>query len=200
MHEAAGQPAVHHHAPPQGFIRKNVFSLDHKMIGLQYFGLALAAVFTGMVLSWLMRIHLGWPMAAPFRGWISFRQRRARWRDHARNIILSLMTMHGTIMVFLRIDQRPVAAFWELLPADSDRRGRHGVSAFQYDVVLGHPRRISCPGFGFLCAGWPADFRLDRLCASERRRRRRGSRSGTRPDAVGRFPLAFFASASCSAR
>ena len=53
---------AHVHAPPEGFIRKYVFSLDHKVIGKQYYGLALAAVFTGMFLSWLMRIHLVWPM------------------------------------------------------------------------------------------------------------------------------------------
>ena len=46
MSEAAG-----HHGPPQGFLWKYVFSLDHKIIGLQYYGLALAAVFIGMVLS-----------------------------------------------------------------------------------------------------------------------------------------------------
>ena len=46
------------HAAPQGFIRKYIFSLDHKVIGIQYFFLALAAVLTGMFLSLLMRIHL----------------------------------------------------------------------------------------------------------------------------------------------
>ena len=51
----------HAHAAPQGFIRKYIFSLDHKIIGLQYYFLALAAVFTGMFLSLLMRIHLIWP-------------------------------------------------------------------------------------------------------------------------------------------
>ena len=60
-----------HHAPPQGFIRKYVFSLDHKVIGKQYYALALVAVFIGMVLSWIMRIHLGWP-TVPFPACISF--------------------------------------------------------------------------------------------------------------------------------
>jgi hypothetical protein len=31
------------HAAPQGFIRRYVFSLDHKVIGIQYFCLALVA-------------------------------------------------------------------------------------------------------------------------------------------------------------
>ena len=48
----------HAHAAPQGFIRKYIFSLDHKVIGLQYFFLALVAVFAGIFLSLLMRIHL----------------------------------------------------------------------------------------------------------------------------------------------
>jgi len=35
---------VHRHEPPTGFIRKYIFSLDHKVIGIQYIMLALAAV------------------------------------------------------------------------------------------------------------------------------------------------------------
>ena len=64
---AAG--AAHAHAAPTGFIRKYVFSLDHKVIGKQYLGLGLLAVFTGMVLSWFMRFHLAWPdKPAPILG------------------------------------------------------------------------------------------------------------------------------------
>ena len=33
--------AIHAHAAPTGFIRKYIFSLDHKVIGLQYYFLAL---------------------------------------------------------------------------------------------------------------------------------------------------------------
>ena len=52
---------VHTHAAPEGFIRKYIFSLDHKVIGLQYYFLALTAVFIGMLLSVLMRFHMIWP-------------------------------------------------------------------------------------------------------------------------------------------
>ena len=62
MHDMPTQ-AAHHHAPPTSFIRKYIFSLDHKVIGEQYFMLALVAVYIGMVLSWIMRIHLAWPNA-----------------------------------------------------------------------------------------------------------------------------------------
>ena len=65
MHEASTH-GVHHHAPPKGFLKKYVFSLDHKVIGKQYLGLGLVAVPTGMVLSWIMRYHLAWDkLAAP---------------------------------------------------------------------------------------------------------------------------------------
>ncbi len=46
-HVAAPSP----HAPPQGWLRRHVFSVDHKVIGRQYLDLALVAVFAGMVLS-----------------------------------------------------------------------------------------------------------------------------------------------------
>jgi len=98
-HES-GLPGVHEHAAPQGFIRKWVFSLDHKVIGLQYYFLALAAVFVGMFLSLLMRIHLIWPGAVlPFFGEIQ------------PATYLSLLTMHGTIMVFFVLTTAPQGGF-----------------------------------------------------------------------------------------
>jgi len=90
----------HAHAAPQGFIRKWVFSLDHKVIGLQYYFLALTAVFVGMLLSLLMRIHLIWPGASlPFIGEIK------------PETYLSLLTMHGTIMVFFVLTTAPQGGF-----------------------------------------------------------------------------------------
>src|SRR5256885_669559 len=91
---------VHAHAAPQGFVRKWIFSLDHKVIGLQYYFLALTAVFVGMFLSLLMRIHLIWPTATlPFFGEIK------------PETYLSLLTMHGTIMVFFVLTTAPQGGF-----------------------------------------------------------------------------------------
>jgi cytochrome c oxidase subunit 1 len=85
---------------PQGFIRKYIFSLDHKVIGIQYFFLALTAVFVGMFLSLLMRIHLVWPAAVlPLVGEIK------------PETYLSLLTMHGTIMVFFVLTTAPQGGF-----------------------------------------------------------------------------------------
>src|SRR3979411_1783590 len=109
MQEASStQPHVH--APPQGFLRKYVFSLDHKVIGLQYFGLALAAVTLGMVLSWLMRFHLVWPtVAIPGLSFIS--KVGAPGGIITPEYYLSLLTMHGTLMVFFVLTNAPFAAF-----------------------------------------------------------------------------------------
>jgi cytochrome c oxidase subunit I len=92
--------AIHAHAAPSGFIRKYVFSLDHKVIGLQYYFLALSAVFVGMFLSLLMRIHMIWPTAdLPILGHIQ------------PETYLSLLTMHGTIMVFFVLTTAPQGGF-----------------------------------------------------------------------------------------
>src|ERR1700687_3673026 len=106
-------PAVHaaqHHGPPTTFIRKHVFSLDHKVIGKQYYALALVAVLTGMVLSWLMRIHLGWTNAA-IPGLQLLSANGAPGGKMTPEYYLSLMTMHATIMVFFVLTTAPFAAF-----------------------------------------------------------------------------------------
>ena len=109
--------AVHAHAAPTSFIRKYIFSLDHKVIGLQYYFLALTAVFVGMFLSLLMRIHMIWPTA------VSAADRRDQAgnlpqpADHARH-------HHGVF----RADHGAAGRIRQLLSADPDRRAGHGVS------------------------------------------------------------------------
>src|SRR6202051_3758467 len=96
----ATSATVHSHAAPQGFIRRYIFSLDHKVIGLQYYFLALVAVFVGMFLSVLMRFHMIWPTAVlPLIGEIK------------PETYLSLLTMHGTIMVFFVLTTAPQGGF-----------------------------------------------------------------------------------------
>src|ERR1700691_4254938 len=96
----ATSATAHAHAAPQGFIRKYIFSLDHKVIGIQYFFLALTAVWVGMFLSLLMRIHLIFPtLSLPLVGEIK------------PETYLSLLTMHGTIMVFFVLTTAPQGGF-----------------------------------------------------------------------------------------
>jgi len=110
MHETSAPHAAHQHAAPTSFIRKHVFSLDHKVIGKQYYGLALLAVFIGMVLSWLMRLHLGWP-AWPIPMLDKLSAVGAPQGVMTPEYYLSLMTMHGTLMVFFVLTNAPFAAF-----------------------------------------------------------------------------------------
>jgi cytochrome c oxidase subunit 1 len=102
-HDSGG--AVHQHHPPSGFIRKYIFSIDHKVIGIQYYFLALFSVFVGMGLSVLMRIHLVWPNAQlPAWLWPGGGQMTAEE-------YLALMTMHGSIMVFMVLTTAPQSGF-----------------------------------------------------------------------------------------
>ncbi len=88
------------HGAPTSFLRRYVFSTDHKVIGLQYIALAIVAVFVGMALSLLMRIHLVYPAAVlPWLGLIK------------PETYLALMTMHGTIMVFFVLTTAPQSGF-----------------------------------------------------------------------------------------
>jgi cytochrome c oxidase subunit I len=109
MHDMSAHAAAHH-APPSGFIRKYIFSVDHKIIGIQYTTLSLVAAFIGMALSWAMRIHLGWPTASiPFLGTLS--PNGAPGGVPTPEYYLSLMTMHGTIMAFFVLTAAPMAGF-----------------------------------------------------------------------------------------
>src|SRR6202795_1827092 len=98
------------HQAPTSFIRKHVFSLDHKVIGKQYYALALVAALAGMFLSWMMRIHLGWTNAA-IPGLQLLSANGAPGGVMTPEYYLQLMTMHGTIMVFFVLTTAPFAAF-----------------------------------------------------------------------------------------
>src|SRR6266436_2180026 len=98
------------HQAPTGFIRRYIFSLDHKVIGIQYYFLALFSVFLGMGLSLLMRYHMVYPDAKV--AWFE-----KLWPTGAAGgimtpeLYLSLMTMHGTIMVFFVLTTAPQSGF-----------------------------------------------------------------------------------------
>ena len=107
---AAHIDETHAHAAPSGFIRRYVFSLDHKVIGIQYYFLALVAAFVGMGLSLLMRLRLAWPtekwplletiFPVGFKG-----------GEMQPEFYLTMVTMHGTIMVFMVLTTAPQGGF-----------------------------------------------------------------------------------------
>lgn len=101
---------VHRHPAPTGFIRKYIFSLDHKVIGIQYIILALAAVVVGMTMSVLMRLNLSWPGTS----WPILETlfpAGAPGGVMSPEFYLSLVTMHGTIMVFFVLTTAPQGGF-----------------------------------------------------------------------------------------
>jgi cytochrome c oxidase subunit 1 len=94
----------------QDWIRRYVFSTNHKTIGIQYFLLSLVAALTGVALSAIMRYHLVYPDARV--KWFEL-----LWPEGAPSgimtpeLYLSLMTMHGTIMVFFVLTTAPQGGF-----------------------------------------------------------------------------------------
>jgi cytochrome c oxidase subunit I len=102
--------AIHRHEAPKGFIWKYIFSLDHKVIGLQYYFLALFSVFVGLTLSILMRLHLVWPHASvPLLDKLS--PVGAPGGVISPEYYLSLLTLHGTLMVFFVLTTAPQSGF-----------------------------------------------------------------------------------------
>ena len=104
----SGNPEVH--AEPTTFLRKWIFSVDHKIIGIQYYFLALIAVFIGLALSVLMRLRLAWPNES----WPLLEKIFPIGFDGGPmtpEFYLALMTMHGTIMVFFVLTTAPQGGF-----------------------------------------------------------------------------------------
>src|SRR5258706_3025979 len=101
---------VQRHPAPTGFIRKYIFSIDHKVIGIQYILLALTAVVVGLVMSVLMRLNLSWPGTNwPIMGTLF--PTGAPGGVMSPEFYLSLVTMHGTIMVFFVLTTAPQGGF-----------------------------------------------------------------------------------------
>src|SRR5213079_2955677 len=101
---------VHRHPAPTSFIRKYIFSLDHKVIGIQYILLALTAVLVGMIMSVLMRVNLSWP-GTHIRILATLFPTGAPGGVMSPEFYLSLVTMHGTIMVFFVLTTAPQGGF-----------------------------------------------------------------------------------------
>ena len=92
---------AHEHHEPQSFIRKYIFSEDHKVIAKQYLISGIVWALIGGFLSLVFRLQLGYPGIN--LGWLK-PILGERWFDEAGkldpNYYIALVTMHGTIMVF----------------------------------------------------------------------------------------------------
>jgi cytochrome c oxidase subunit 1 len=105
--------STHHHAEPD-FLFKYVFSTDHKMISKQFLITGFIMGFIGLAMSTLFRLQLGWPGES----FEVFDILLGSWAENgvlAPDKYLSLVTMHGTIMVFFLLTAGLSGTFSNLL-------------------------------------------------------------------------------------
>ncbi|MCY7349765.1 MAG: cbb3-type cytochrome c oxidase subunit I [Cytophagaceae bacterium] len=99
-HEVQVHEEHEHEHHELGFIRKYVFSEDHKTIAKQYLISGILWAFIGGLLSMLFRLQLGFPNMK--LEWL--RPLLGGWIEEGGKLdpqfYLALVTMHGTIMVF----------------------------------------------------------------------------------------------------
>src|ERR1700676_721451 len=96
-------PETHAHAHPElSFVRKYVFSEDHKIIGIQF--LFTSIIFLGIrrMLALLVRIQLSWPHAEIPIIRDFFVESGGRITEQAYNMFFSI---HASVMIFFVIIQ-----------------------------------------------------------------------------------------------
>jgi len=135
-------------AQRRGFVRRWIFSTDHKVIGIQYWLLALVAVVVGTAMSMLMR----WQLAFPAHEWSFLARllpRAFAGGAMSPEFYLSLVTMHGTIMVFFVLTTAPMGGFGNyILPLQVGARDM----AFPRLNMLSF--WVTCSGFVVLVAAF----------------------------------------------
>jgi cytochrome c oxidase subunit 1 len=101
-----------HGAHRQPFLRKYVFSIDHKWIGIQYAITSLLFLLLGFSMMLLMRYQLAWP-GKPFPALLAkiMGEANAPGGVMLPEFYNQLGAMHGTVMVFLAIVPLAVGAF-----------------------------------------------------------------------------------------
>ena len=110
-HVATGGHDAGHHEEVLGFWRKYVFSVDHKVIGMQYAVTGLLFLLFGFSLMALARWQLAYPGAPlPFLGAL-FGDSRMPGGTMLPEFYNQLGAMHGTIMVFLGVVPLAVGGF-----------------------------------------------------------------------------------------
>src|SRR3954453_13422732 len=105
--------ATGHEHPELSFLRKYIFSEDHKIIGIQFIFSGLIFLLIGGTLAMLVRLQLGWPTGhIPLIGrWFP-----VSWGDRmSPEFYTMLFSMHATIMIFFVIIPMLTAAFGNFL-------------------------------------------------------------------------------------
>lgn len=109
------EEAVHGHAghPELSFIRKYVFSTDHKVIGVQFLMSTLLMLLVGGALALGVRWQLAFPWSSmPIVGEMIFAEQGGQISPEFYTM---LFTMHATVMIFLVIIPVLAGAFGNFL-------------------------------------------------------------------------------------
>ena len=149
------------HADTRSFVRKYVFSTDHKIIGIQFLIMSLIFLLLGGVLAMVIRWQLGFPkQPMPLGGVLP--ETMAPGGVVLPEFYNSLVTMHGTFMVFFAIMPLLVGVFGNyLIPlkigAPDMAFPRINMASFWIAVPAGF---LMLAGFfvegGHAAAGWTA--------------------------------------------
>jgi cytochrome c oxidase subunit 1 len=99
---AAAAPAADVHHGEMGFIRKYIFSTDHKIIGIQFLFTCLFFLVIGGLLAMMIRWQLGFPND-PMPGGGALPDTMAPGGIILPEFYNALVTMHGTFMIFFAI-------------------------------------------------------------------------------------------------
>src|SRR5207249_499801 len=94
----------------RSFIRKYIFSTDHKIIGIQFLFVSLFFLFLGGLLAMQIRWQLGYP-GRPMPGGGILPETMAPGGVILPEYYIQLVTMHGTFMVFFAIMPLLVGVF-----------------------------------------------------------------------------------------
>jgi cytochrome c oxidase subunit 1 len=98
----------------QSFLSRYVFSTDHKTIGIQYFFTAMVMGLVGGFLAMLIRLNLAWPGESWWLLGVLFPS-GAEGGILKPEFYISLVTMHGTIMVFFLVSFALIGGFGNYL-------------------------------------------------------------------------------------
>lgn len=101
VHSSQTSSVPGHHDLELGFLRKYIFSEDHKIIGMQFLFSGLIFLFIGGGLALLIRLQLGWPHT----NWpIIGRLFPESWgQQMSQDYYTMLFTMHASLMIFFVI-------------------------------------------------------------------------------------------------
>jgi len=105
---------VSEHRAPTGFVSRYVFSLDHRVIGLQYLMTAMAMALVGGLLALLVRIQIAWP-SHEFKAVARFLPQGFDEGIMKPEFYAALFTMHGTIMIFFVLSAALIGGFGNFL-------------------------------------------------------------------------------------